>query len=206
MPLDSPNTRLESAIASVVAAKTRLDRIEELLREIEDKSHTARHRMRDMENAFNVARENESRDVVAVLLDENAPTKSVEDHERDFTQARGDYDRLRGLVLNLQREMQVAERTLHDAEYARKMAVRDLMQQHPAVVAAYEKYASLQAEVAAMNAALHEVFRAGGNPHNWRSFLVSERVERRDYDPSLRDAWVTAIKRLETTGETEFPQ
>lgn len=204
MPLDNSKTRLENAIAAVALAKERLDKIAELLSEFYSKSGVARDNKRVAERALNDARQHESRDTVNALLDDTVVIKSVADCEQEFTRARVEYDRIHGIIINLQREEQNAQRQLSDAESNRTDAVRAVMNTHPAVIAAYQKYAALQAEVAAMNAALLEIFRSGGNPKNWRGFPIMERVERRDFDSTLRDKWSAAIQTLSETGA--FPE
>jgi chromosome segregation ATPase len=204
MPLDnSPNTRLEAAFAGVTAAQTRLDKIDSLIQEHEPKSWDARRAMRDCEIALNVAKENESRDTVAALLDNTAtPGKSVSDCERDFEEARVDYENVRRLLMNLAAEKEVTERQLRDAKIKRDEAIRAILNNNPNVVALYQKIDALQGEMTATMAAASVVFKSGGNPRNFRSFPVIEGK----YDTTLRDAWATAIKRLAESGEAEFPQ
>lgn len=206
MPLDSQTTRLETAVAAVNATQSRLDKIEHALDETKTKSYDARRRREQCKREVEEAQQREARRAVDSLLGEATDAVPLADYEAALADADREYESLKKLIVNLQVEQQAAERQLRDAVENRTNAVRAVMNSHPAVVGLYKKYAALSDELVATNAALQEVFRAGGNPHNWRFFAPMERVERRDFDPRLRDAWQRAIKQLETTGEAVFPK
>lgn len=209
MPLHNANSRLGDAIAAVNSAKSRLDKIERALDETKGRSYDSRRFRNECEIQVNAAKERESKRAVDVLLGASADDQtSLADYEATLAEADREYASLKKLVFALQVEQQVTECQLRDAKDARENAVRAVLQNHPSVVALYQRYTALQDEIVAMNAALKVIWSADGyTVGGWtRGFPVMDRVERGDFDPTLRDQWAAAIKQLTETGETEFPQ
>jgi predicted O-linked N-acetylglucosamine transferase (SPINDLY family) len=206
MPLDNtPALFLQSRIATVNESRSRLERIESLIDEHSRKSHAARRRMRECEIALSVAKENESRDVVAALIsDTQIPAKSVADYTAEFEDTLTDFENTGRLLKNLETEMEAATRALRFAEIDRDRALEAALKTHPAVVALCDRQRQLEAEAASVTEALRVISKRFGIPdgYNFQRF----NYDGQHVDRTLANMWAKAIDEFATNPETTLPE
>jgi chromosome segregation ATPase len=149
---------------------------------------------------MHAAQEHQSKRAVDQLLGEVLDDQtSLADYEQKVDDATREYESLKKLILDVQRERQAGELALQRVSNDRDRALEEVLKHHPSVIELYAHFNQLRAEVASVTEALRVIGKTIHH-HDYQSAYSGP------VDFTLAKQWGSALKDFATNPETALPE